>query len=231
MFIKVFSDLYSTFFPRKCTNCGKNLDKTEQEVCKKCLNLLPETSFLNDQNNPVFQKFWGRVNIEFAMSMYYFTKQSVLQHLLHQIKYKGRKELAYVLGKSIGQKLKSSDNFKSCDVIVPVPLHPAKEKKRGYNQSEWIAKGISEQMGVPIDTKLIQRHLNSKSQTRKNRKERWENVRSAFSIQNTKKPDYKHALLIDDVITTGATLEACAALLINELDLKVSITALAYASD
>ena len=231
MFIKVFSDLYSTFFPRKCINCGKNLDKTEQEVCIKCLIALPETNFLNDSNNPVYQKFWGRVNIEFAISVYYFTKQSVLQHLLHQIKYKGRKELAYVLGKSIGQKLKNSENFKSCDVIVPVPLHPAKEKKRGYNQSEWIAKGISEQIEAPINTKLIQRHLNSKSQTRKSRKERWENVRSAFSIQSKEKTEYKHALLIDDVITTGATLEACAALLIDKLNLKVSIASLAYASD
>ncbi|MCF6240938.1 MAG: ComF family protein [Bacteroidales bacterium] len=231
MFVKVFSDLYGTFFPRKCVNCGKNLDKTEQEICKNCLNRLPETKFINNHENPVFQKFWGRVNIEFAFSMYYFSKQSVLQYLLHHIKYKGRKELAYVLGKSLGQELKKSARFKDCDLIIPVPLHPEKEKKRGYNQSEWIAKGVSESLNIPENTVLLQRHVNSKSQTRKNRKERWENVRSAFSLKTNKKADYKHVLLIDDVITTGATLEACSALLINELNLKVSVASLAYASD
>ncbi len=231
MFINVFTDLYNTFFPRKCVYCGKNLDKSEQEICKKCLNRLPETQFLNDYENQLFQKFWGRVNIEFAFSMYYFNKQSVLQHLLHHIKYKGRKELAYVLGKSLGQELKNTSHFKSCDLIIPVPLHPEKEKKRGYNQSEWIAKGVSESINIPVNTALLQRHVNSKSQTRKNRKERWENVRMAFSLKTNEISGYKHALLIDDVITTGATLEACATLLINALHLKVSIASLAYASD
>lgn len=231
MLINVFSDLYNTFFPRKCVSCGKNLDKSEQQICKKCLNSLPETQFLNDSKNPVFQKFWGRVNIEFAFSMYYFHKQSVIQHLLHHIKYKGRNELAYVLGKSLGQKIKNTTHFKSCDLIIPVPLHPDKEKKRGYNQSEWVAKGIAECLNIPVNTDLLLRHINSKSQTRKNRKERWENVRKAFAIKTNDALAYQHALLIDDVITTGATLEACTTLLINELNLKVSIASLAYASD
>ncbi len=226
----LLQDFYNIFFPRKCVYCGKNLNKTEKEICIKCLSNLPRTGFINFSENPVFQSFWGRVPVGFAFSMYYFVKQSVLQYLLHQIKYHGRKELAYVLGTELGKEIAASKHH-VYDAIVPVPLHPDKEKRRGYNQSEWIAQGISFQLKIPLETKLIRRHINSKSQTRKNRAERWENVRNAFSITTYQTNDYKHVLLVDDVLTTGATLEACASLLIEQLKLKVSIATLAYATD
>lgn len=229
--LKAFLDLFNLFFPRKCNHCGSNLDKTELEVCKKCLFKIPKTNFHADKENPVNKTFWGRVNIESATSAFYFTKKSILQNLLHHIKYHNKKELAAELGKYLGNELAKVSNFQTCDVIVPVPLHPAKRKKRGYNQSEWIAKGISEKMGIPINTSVLKRHVNSKSQTKKNRAERWENVRSAFSVQTNEQFNYKHVLLVDDVITTGATIEACASQVINELNVKLSIASLAYVSD
>jgi len=229
--LKAFSDLFNLFFPRKCNHCGNNLDKTESEICKKCLFEIPKTNFHADTENPVNKTFWGRVNIEQATSAFYFTKKSILQNLLHHIKYHNKKELAAELGKYLGNELSTVENYQTCDVIIPVPLHPIKRKKRGYNQSEWIAKGISEKMNIPVNTAVLKRHINSKSQTKKNRAERWENVRAAFSMQTSKDFPYKHVLLVDDVITTGATLEACAAQLLENLNIKVSIASLAYASD
>jgi len=229
--LRVFSDFFNLFFPRKCNHCGNNLDKTEAEVCKKCLFEIPKTNFYTDAENPVYKTFWGRVSIEFATSGYYFTKKSILQNLLHHIKYHNKKELAFELGKYLGTELSSVENFKNCDVIMPVPLHPVKKKKRGYNQSEWIANGMSEKMDIPVNTNVLMRHVNSKSQTKKNRVERWENVRSAFKVKTPDKFSDQHILLVDDVITTGATLEACASQLIEHLDVKVSIATLAYASD
>ena len=153
-----------------------------------------------------------------------------MQNLLHHIKYYNKKELAFELGRYLGSELSEAGSFKGCDVIIPVPLHPAKKKKRGYNQSEWIAKGMSDKMNIPLNTNLLNRHVNSKTQTKKNREERWENVRSAFSVELPNQFTKKHILLIDDVITTGATIEACASQLINHTDAKVSIASLAYAT-
>jgi len=229
--LKAFLDLFNLFFPRKCNHCGNNLDKTESEICKRCLFEIPKTNFHTDIENPVNKTFWGRVNIEQATSAFYFTKKSILQNLLHHIKYHGKKELAAELGKYLGNELATVKSYRTCDVIVPVPLHPAKKKKRGYNQSEWIAKGISGKMNIPVNTVALKRHVNSKSQTKKNRVERWENVHAAFSVQTNEEFPYKHVLLVDDVITTGATLEACAAQLLDNLNVKVSIASLAYASD
>ncbi|RLD76057.1 MAG: ComF family protein [Bacteroidetes bacterium] len=228
--LKAFSDLFNLFFPRKCNHCGNNLDKTEVEVCKKCLFEIPKTYFLDDSENPVNKLFWGRVEVEFATSGFYFTKKSILQNLLHHIKYHNKKELACELGKYLGAELVTAGSFKDCDVIVPVPLHPAKMKKRGYNQSEWIAKGMSEKMAIPLNISLLNRHVNSETQTKKTREQRWENVRSAFNVKLPDNFSKKHILLIDDVITTGATIEACASQLIENTGLKVSIASLAYAS-
>ncbi|MEN8122897.1 MAG: ComF family protein [Bacteroidota bacterium] len=226
--LKAFSDFFNLFFPRKCNHCGNNLDKTEKEVCKRCLFEIPKTKFHTDPDNPVNKTFWGRVNVEFATSGYYFTKKSILQNLLHHIKYHNKKELAFELGKYLGTELSSVENFNECDMIIPVPLHPVKKKKRGYNQSEWIANGLSEKLAIPVNNNILIRHINSKSQTKKNREERWENVRSAFSIKTPENNQPKHVLLVDDVITTGATIEACASLLIEYLNVKVSIASLAY---
>ncbi len=229
--LKAISNLFNLFFPRKCNHCGNNLDKTEAEVCKKCLFEIPKTNFHTDLENPVCKSFWGRVKVEFASSEFYFTQKSILQNLLHHLKYHNKKELAFELGKYMGTRLLSRNTFKDCDILIPVPLHPSKKKKRGYNQSEWIAKGLSEKLNIPLDTTTLLRHINSKSQTKKSRDERWENVRSAFNVRKTDDFSAKHILLVDDVITTGATIEACAARLIENLGVKLSIVSLAYAPD
>ncbi|MFN8257432.1 MAG: ComF family protein [Bacteroidales bacterium] len=231
LLIEIFKDFFSLFLPSKCLICGLGLQNFEKHVCKSCLVKIPKTGFQNFDENPVSQAFWGRVNLEKAFAFYYFHKGSVLQDLIHEIKYNGLKELAYELGKEIGFGIKKSTTAHSFDMIVPVPLHPLKEKKRGYNQSEWIAKGIGEVLNISVDKKSLVRKIYTATQTKKNRIQRWENVKDAFFISNSKYLENRHIALVDDVITTGATLEACAAKILEIKGSRVSVVALAFASD
>jgi ComF family protein len=207
------------------------LSKHEQCICKICLNKIPKTNFFKEKNNPVSQVFWGRVNLQYAFSFYFFYKNGSLQNLIHEIKYHGAKELAYEFGKQFGFDLLQGFNFKEFDIICPVPLHKQREKKRGYNQSEWLARGLSEVLGIPYSNNLLIRKVFTKTQTKKNRQQRWENVKDAFSVNDISKVANKHILLLDDVITTGATLEACSQMLLEIEGTKVSVASLAYASD
>jgi competence protein ComFC len=228
---EIFKDFFNLLIPCKCLNCGINLHEYEDYVCKECLFKIPKTNFYKVTENPVSQVFWGRVNLEFAFSFYYFSKGSILQRLIHEIKYRKAKELAYELGKEFGKELKGSDFHKQIEMIIPVPLHPKKEKKRGYNQSDWIARGISDILNIQVSTQVLKRTSYSSSQTKKTRVQRWENVKDAFAIDDKLKIENKHVVLLDDVLTTGATLEACANQLLQVQGTKVSIISLAYTSD
>ncbi|MFB0925429.1 MAG: phosphoribosyltransferase family protein [Vicingaceae bacterium] len=188
---------------------------------------MPKTNFHKDQENPVNKIFWGRVQIKMATSFYLFSKKGKVQNLLHHLKYKGVKEVGSVVGKLMGYDLNESKQFKEVDFIVPVPLHKNKLKKRGYNQSECIAQGISEAMKIPINTLTLFRKEDSQTQTKKSRYKRWENVGEIFGISN-KDLDGKNVLLVDDVVTTGATLEACAQVLIKQKCTDYIVT-IAYA--
>jgi ComF family protein len=230
-FGRLLNDFFKLFIPSKCLNCGINLHDYEQHVCKSCLVKIAKTNFLNNKENPISQAFWGRSKLEHAFSFYYFTKGSILQNLIHEIKYHGGKELAQVLGKEFGFGIKQSDQFYKFDLICPVPLHVQKEKRRGYNQSDWIAKGMAEVLSIPVSTNILQRKVFTSTQTKKNRQQRWENVKDAFVIGDYREAENKHILLVDDVMTTGATLEACAQKLLDIQGTKVSIAALAYAFD
>ena len=217
------------FFPAICITCGNRLASRGNFLCFDCWQDLPVTNFHLNPENKVAQLFWGRVQLESATSFFSYKKGSRYQKLIHSIKYKGMKELGFETGQRFGSVLKDADQFCSVEAILPVPLHPKKLKMRGYNQCEWIADGISQAMEVPLTTDILFRKVFSLTQTRKNRFERWQNVEGIFGVNKPEQLTGKHILLIDDVVTTGSTLEACACHLLNIEGVKVSIATLAFA--
>jgi ComF family protein len=223
----MLNDFFNLIFPKLCCACNQSLLKNENIICTSCIVSLPKTNFHLDKENPVNNIFWGRVQVEMATSFYSFSKSSRVQQLLHHLKYKGVKEVGSVVGKLFGYELKQSKYFNNIQYIIPVPLHKNKIKKRGYNQSEWIAKGLSEAMNIPINLDYLYRRSDSKTQTKKSRYKRWENVEEIFGV-NGEMLDNTTILLVDDVVTTGATLEACAQELIQH-GCKVYIATIAFA--
>lgn len=222
----MLNDFFNLIYPRLCAACKKPLLREENHVCISCQFSLPKTNFHNHKENDVSKLFWGRIPIETAAAFYKFSKKSRVQQLLHQLKYKDNKEIGRFLGKLYGFELNKSPHFKGINYVIPVPLHPKKLKIRGYNQSEWIAIGLSESMNIPLNTNSLYRTEHSQSQTKKGRYNRWENVGSIFAIKNEEELKGKSVLLVDDVITTGATIEACATPL-QQLGCKIYIVALA----
>jgi ComF family protein len=180
-------------------------------------------------NNPVEKIFWGRVPVTSAMSEFYFSKMSIIQNLIHEFKYKGNKKVGLYLGKMLGESLLNSNRY-HIDAIIPLPLFEKKEKKRGYNQAEILCTGISEIMNVPVISKNVVRIVHTETQTKKGRTERWENVEKTFFVMQPQLLEGKHLLLVDDVITTGATLEACASEILKLNNIKISIATLAMAT-
>lgn len=224
-----FNDFLNLFYPRLCEACGNYLFKNEETLCTRCLFHLPKTDFHLNKNNPVSILFWGRVPINCAASYYTFSKGSQFQKLIHKLKYHNKKEIGIVLGKHFGESLKKSDYFKDIDVIIPVPLHPKKEKIRGYNQANLVAVGLGKSMQKTVDLNNLIRKIHTESQTKKSKLERWENVDNIFEIVEPSSLINKHILLVDDVVTTGSTLESCAHALLKAEGAKVSIATLAYA--
>ena len=178
-------------------------------------------------DNPVIKLFWGRTSIFSASSMYSFNKGSKVQHLIHQLKYRGKKEIGVSLGKHYGNELKTAPLFSTASIIVPVPLHSKKLKKRGYNQSETFAQGLAESMRAENPSDVLIRTFASETQTKKSRFARWKNVEEIFKVASPEKITGKHVLLVDDVVTTGATLEACANKILEVPGTKVSVAAIA----
>lgn len=220
------NNFISLLFPNVCAACHTPLVKGEEYICMQCLYAIPKTDFYKHTENYLTQLFWGRCRIEFAASYFYYRRESDFKKLIHKLKYKGKKEVGYALGKHFGIKLSEAEHFKKVETIIPVPLHPKKQKKRGYNQSEIIAHGLNECFQKDIDTKSLQRNIYTTSQTRKGRFARWKNVEDIFVVTKPKKIAGKHILLVDDVITTGATIEACANALLKVPETKVSVVSL-----
>ena len=228
LFTQYLNDFFNLFFPDLCIVCNSHLVNQEELICTKCLYNLPKTNYHKEIENPVSQLFWGRTKVEYATGFFTFSKGSKYQGMMHKFKYHGNKEIGYVLGKTFGNQLRNSV-FNQIDIIIPVPLHKSKLKKRGYNQSEWIAKGLSETIKKPLDIKSFIRSVATETQTRKSRFERWKNVEKIFKVTNENALKGHHILLVDDVVTTGSTLEACANAILEIKDTKVSIAALAVA--
>ncbi len=190
---------------------------------------MPRTNYHLDENNPIARLFWGRCKIEKAAAFSFYNRGSRIRNLIHNLKYKGIKEIGYELGKIYGTVLHNSGFTSGMDIIIPVPLHQSKEKQRGFNQSEIISAGLSEAAGLPVNSKILERKIVTTTQTRKSRYERWKNVEGIFNVTDPLKISGKHILLVDDVITTGSTLESCVNELLKTEGVKVSVVALAVA--
>jgi ComF family protein len=225
----LLDDFLSLFYPSLCAGCQTALVRGETVICLECMSDLPKTGYEKILENQVAQLFWGRVEICMATSFCSFDKGGVMQHLMHQLKYKGSTEVGEKLGQLFGIVLNQAAPYLEIELLVPVPLHPKREHKRGYNQSEVIAKGISAAMAIPLVTGNLIRNRYSNTQTNKGRFERWENVKELFGVKNPEVFEGKHLLLIDDVVTTGSTLEACAQVLLKIPGTRVSIATLACA--
>lgn len=225
----IISSMMDLAWPNLCLLCERPLIKGEKHLCMNCLYEMPKTEFKSFLSNLAADRFFGKIPFEKATAGYHYQKESKVQAALELLKYKGDKELGDCLGGFIGSKLMSEGFFKNIDVIVPVPLHRSKEKKRGYNQSEWIAKGLSRVSGIPFDTANLCRIAENPTQTTKSIWERWENVQGLFSLNYPESLSGKHILLVDDVLTSGSTLTACGQAVLNATEAKVSFFALALA--
>jgi ComF family protein len=222
-------DFSSLIYPNLCICCNESLVKQEQHFCTRCAIGLPRTYYHLASMNPIEQLFWGRVKIENATSFFLFQKGSKYQKLLHHLKYRGNQDVGAVLGRMLGADCAEVNYFGDIDYIVPVPLHPRKKRKRGYNQSEAISEGLRVSLQKELIPTNLKRRYNSSTQTRKGRFERWENVRDLFVQKDPAIFEGKHILLVDDVVTTGSTLEACAQAVLKSEGAKVSIATLAFA--
>jgi ComF family protein len=223
------TSLINLFFPHCCTICGTPLVHGEEFLCMRCNMNLPRTHFHLLPDNPVERLFWGKMNLERATSFIYYHRGSDSSKIIHQLKYGGRKEIGEVMGRYMATEILPSGFFDGIDVLIPVPLHPKRLRDRGYNQSEWIAKGIANVTKLPIETQVIKRKKHIETQTHKTPFERWENVHQIFALQQPERIEGKHVLLIDDVLTTGATILACASTFSEIKDLKISVLTIAVA--
>ena len=225
--MKLINNILSLFYPRLCAACGDALQQNEQCLCLNCMLHLPETQFHKIHFNPLRQVFDGRVPVEEVTALMSYKKSNRTQKILHNLKYKGQKEIGSVLGEYLGGQLITEKRYRDIQYILPIPLHPKKQRKRGYNQSEWIAMGLSKGMGIPYLTDVLVRTEFTDTQTRKSRFARWQNVKEVFAVEHSEKVEYTHVLVCDDVLTTGATTEAAIRKLIEVPGVLVSVATLA----
>lgn len=219
--------LVELFYPRVCMACGKSLIKEEDILCTHCELKLPKTNFHLWKQNPVLKLFDGRSTVYSASARYYYKKGGKVQNLLHNFKYRGNSSIGIKIGADYGKELMLSPDFKTIDYILPVPLHYKRLKIRGFNQSERFAYGLSQTMDATMDAKNLIRTVHTSTQTKKTRWERWMNVSSIFELKNPAKFIGKHILLVDDVITTGSTIEGCLSVLSQVDGIKMSVVAIA----
>ena len=220
--------IFWLYFPKNCPACGRPLRLFGANICGRCSQNLPETHFFEAPGNPIEKIFYGRLPMSAGAAAWYFHKNSALQSLLFQLKYKSNEDVGLFIGKQMGALLAASDRFATIDALVPVPLHPQALSKRGFNQAALICEGISQVWRKPVLTSAIARTKHTSTQTKQTRAVRWDNMENAFTIKNSENIIGKHLLLIDDVITTGATIEACGKTLLSVKDVKVSVAAAAY---
>lgn len=222
-------NLLNLLFPKICLACDSHLNDNEIHVCTYCRNELPVTNFHSDKNNAVASRLYGRVNFQHATSLLWFNKKGIVQHLLHNLKYKGHQDVGVFLGTWLGQELRHNESYKTIDVVVPVPLHKSKLRKRGYNQVDKFAREIAQALSVDCDTKTLTKVKATTTQVFKNRLKRILTHEADFSISDFNSLKGKHVLLVDDIITTGATIEACANQLLRIEGVQISVASMAIA--
>lgn len=229
--MKLFESLVNLLFPRVCAACGNILLEGEDSVCTTCRFLLPKTGYENNPDNPLAQMFYGQMPFNAVMAEFFFSKTGKVQHLIHGLKYHHCRENGIFLGQEIGKSLLKAPDYQGIDFIIPIPLHPKKEKLRGYNQSHVISEGIHEIMNVPIAEKSLVRSVFTDTQTKKSREERYQNVKDIFKLKKPEQLQGKHVLLVDDVLTTGATLMSAGKALLHAEGIKISVATVACASN
>jgi len=224
----MFHDLINLFYPKTCLICEDILTKNEHLICTNCLHELPVTNYHLDNDNPVKKVFYGRIALENATALLLFHKKSNVQTLIHQLKYRGHKEIGAYLGVWAGNILSETEEYQAIDVVIPVPLHPKKLKSRGFNQVEDFGKKLSKALNAEyIDNVLLKTSFTA-TQTLKSRFARWNNMEETFILKNANFIQNKHVLIVDDLITTGATIEACANVLKASPGIKISVVSMAF---
>ncbi len=202
-------DIFRLIFPSQCAICRTPLGHGISDICLNCRLELPLTYYWKKVDNPVSLKFWGHMPIETGSAYFYYMNSGRWRSIIHNFKYRKGWRYAQMLGEWYGAELRDSGNYDDIDVVIPIPLHPLKKIKRGYNQSDWIAKGVAKELGVKVDYHSVKRKKNNISQTQLSHDDRWENVDDIFTVKNPSAIAGKHILLIDDVLTTGATIISC----------------------
>lgn len=225
----MFKHLINLFFPAVCAGCNTLLSSNEKVICTLCRHNIPLTNQHINPDNEAFKKFYGRIPLEYASALVYFHKKGIAQEIIHKLKYKGHEEIGAVLGHWYAQDLKEIAILKTVNVIIPVPLHKRKYRERGYNQVTTFGKALSAELNISYSDSILLRKVYSKTQSKKSLLGRTEGIESIFDVSFTDNDHGKHFLLIDDVITTGATLEACSRALLKIPGSKVSIVCMAMA--
>lgn len=228
-FREIFGDFVSLIFPRYCRGCMDALVHGEELICSRCMLEMPRADYHLDRQNPFYIRFRGRLPVKFVMTMFKFVKGGRVQHLLHALKYKDQPELGLALGRMYGHDLAAANYRQEFDLIVPVPLHVSRKRNRGYNQSEEFGKGLGESLGIECSDRVVRRRISTSTQTRKSKLRRWENVKDVFEVLRPERVKGRRILLVDDVVTTGATLEACGTALLSAKPADLSIVCIASA--
>lgn len=223
------NDLLNLFYPRLCLLCKNALIENEEQLCLHCLCDFPRTNYHRREDNPLLALFAGFSSLQDITAFMFYEKGGTVQQLIHAFKYQENEKLAKILGRIAALELKSDGLFRDVEVFVPVPLHKRKERKRGYNQSEWIARGFASVYHCPVDCKTLRRSVDTETQTHKSAYERHVNMEHVFELRNPESLEGKHVLLIDDVLTTGSTLLACVNKLIQIPRIRIGIFALTVA--
>lgn len=225
--ISALNDIANTLLPPLCFGCAAPLRRGEDILCTHCRHELPLTGYNFSEENPVDRIFYGRVPIKKAAAFVFFSKQGIAQQLLHHLKYKNQEHLGGFLGEWCGTSLKEDKALQNVDAVIPVPLHPKKQKQRGYNQVALFAQKIAAALHTQYREDVLTRAIYTKTQTKKDKQQRWENAKVAFQYNPKAHLEGKHLLLVDDVITTGATMEACAHTLLQGKNIHISVLSIA----
>jgi ComF family protein len=223
------ADFVTLLFPQLCPACGQSLVSGEKVICTECRFSLPLTNFHQQPDNIVAQQFWGKLPLQGAYALYYFAKGGKVQNLMHHFKYRNMPQIGNALGEIAGTQIIKNAVLNKAEIIIPVPLHKGRLRQRGYNQSACFAHGLSGQLNIPVDETSLIRAKATQTQTHRSRFLRFENMQEVFAIKHPERLEDKHVLLVDDVVTTGSTLEACGAELLKVPGLKLSVATIAYA--
>jgi ComF family protein len=223
----MFNSILNLFFPKVCYACSGLLTDNEIHICTSCRHNLPVTNFHFENNNTVEKVFYGRVKLENATALLRFQKKGIVQHLLHNLKYRSHETISTVLGEWLGNELKTVEAYANIDVVIPVPLHKNKLKQRGYNQVAKFGIEIAKALNAEYIDSVLVKTTATKTQVFKNRIARWNNSNEVFTIINANRIEGKHVLLVDDIITSGATIEACVNILNKAKNVKISVATMA----